>query len=242
MKFRILSDLHLDFHRDGGESLIREISTLDYDVLIVAGDISGGAKLQESLDLLMGYTVSDVVYVPGNHDYYGSSWKETRRVLDSMERIHHRLTVLDQKDVTVDGFHIVGATLWFPYDGPTHWDSALSDFHCILDIRSWIGKYAVEVRSWLDRIVTPESIVVTHHMPHVGSIDPQYASSPLNRFFLHSVGDELVGRPRLWVHGHTHTSADYRVKSCRVVCNPFGYVGHPAEPNSAFRSDFDIEM
>ena len=31
--------------------------------------------------------------------------------------------------------------------------------------------------------------------------------------------------PALWVHGHTHDSADYEFMGTRIVCNPYGYCG-----------------
>jgi len=41
--------------------------------------------------------------------------------------------------------------------------------------------------------------------------------------------------PVLWVHGHTHSSHDYRVGGCRVVCNPRGYQPAPqALPENHF--------
>jgi Icc-related predicted phosphoesterase len=81
--------------------------------------------------------------------------------------------------------------------------------------------------------------VVTHHLPHPRSIDPYFAGSPLNRFFLHDVSNTVeCGEAALWVHGHTHASCDYRVGKTRVVCNPFGYATDGA--NAAFRADYDI--
>ena len=43
-------------------------------------------------------------------------------------------------------------------------------------------------------------------------------------------------QPDLWIHGHTHTSFDYRVGRCRVLCNPRGYrLSHmPVPENQAF--------
>ncbi len=34
-----------------------------------------------------------------------------------------------------------------------------------------------------------------------------------------------MAKATLWVHGHLHASADYRLGDCRVVANPRGYVG-----------------
>jgi len=50
--------------------------------------------------------------------------------------------------------------------------------------------------------------------------------------------------PVLWVHGHTHSSRDYVVGRCRVVCNPRGYALAPrALPeNAAFDPALVIEI
>lgn len=36
---------------------------------------------------------------------------------------------------------------------------------------------------------------------------------------------EVKTRGVEWVHGHSHTAADYDVAGTRVVCNPRGYSG-----------------
>jgi len=42
---------------------------------------------------------------------------------------------------------------------------------------------------------------------------------------------------RLWTHGHTHEDFDYEIGTCRVVCNPRGYVGHePRAQNYQFKT------
>ncbi|MCY1554175.1 hypothetical protein D9M68_907290 [compost metagenome] len=40
---------------------------------------------------------------------------------------------------------------------------------------------------------------------------------------------EFFEVPSLWFHGHTHDSFDYRVGTCRVVCNPRGYQNRHGE-------------
>ena len=68
-------------------------------------------------------------------------------------------------------------------------------------------------------------IVVTHHAPHPASllhgevretIDAAYASD-LTALM------EGEGAPDMWVHGHVHTSRDYRVGRTRIVANPRGH-------------------
>jgi hypothetical protein len=41
--------------------------------------------------------------------------------------------------------------------------------------------------------------------------------------FINELPTSFFEVPSLWVHGHTHTSFDYRLGGCRVLCNPRGY-------------------
>lgn len=83
-------------------------------------------------------------------------------------------------------------------------------------------------RAWLkEKLEEPfagSTVVVTHHAPHRGSLAPQYADSWASGGFVSELDLQWFQIPKLWVHGHIHTSADYRVGDCRVVSNPRGYV------------------
>lgn len=68
------------------------------------------------------------------------------------------------------------------------------------------------------------TVVVTHHGPHPNSVHWRWKGSALNPAFSSDLtGLFWLGKPALWVHGHTHDSFDYRVGDTRVVCNPKGY-------------------
>ena len=47
--------------------------------------------------------------------------------------------------------------------------------------------------------------------------------------------------PALWVHGHIHTSSDYRIGATRVVCNPRGYPDIESGFNASFTVDLPVE-
>jgi hypothetical protein len=83
-------------------------------------------------------------------------------------------------------------------------------------------------RAWLsDRLAAPfagPTVVVTHHAPHRGSLAKRYADDWASGAFVNELPDAFFDVPVLWVHGHTHQRFDYRVRSCRIVCNPRGYV------------------
>ena len=69
-----------------------------------------------------------------------------------------------------------------------------------------------------------KTVVVTHHLPHARSIPPRFTGDLLNAAYASDLSGVIeVGRPALWVHGHTHDSCDYMVGDTRIVCNPRGY-------------------
>jgi 3',5'-cyclic AMP phosphodiesterase CpdA len=72
-------------------------------------------------------------------------------------------------------------------------------------------------------------VVCTHHAPSKGSEHPRYAHDQLmNGAYNSNLDNFIMDRPgiKLWTHGHTHEDFDYMVKSCRVVCNPRGYINY----------------
>lgn len=51
--------------------------------------------------------------------------------------------------------------------------------------------------------------------------------------------DLIEGRgPDLWVHGHVHRHADYRIGRTRIVCNPRGHV----DEETRFLADMVVEV
>jgi hypothetical protein len=95
-------------------------------------------------------------------------------------------------------------------------------------------------RAWLQGVLAEPfagaTVVVTHHGPHRLSLAPQYADDWASGAFISELPDVFFSTPVLWVHGHTHSSLDYRIGNCRVVCNPRGYVNsrYPVPENPRF--------
>jgi hypothetical protein len=72
-------------------------------------------------------------------------------------------------------------------------------------------------------------VVCTHHAPSKSSEHPRYMHDQLMNGAYNSRLDQFImDRPgiKLWTHGHTHEDFDYMIKSCRVVCNPRGYINY----------------
>jgi Icc-related predicted phosphoesterase len=199
----------------------------------VAGDLAAARGLRAALELL-ARRYRHVVYVAGNHDYYHSS-------LPEVEAIRRDLNLagvywLEDEAAEVAGIRFVGCTLWFGWHR-AELECELSDFQVIAGFRDWVHEKNRRSLEFLKREVTPDSVVVTHHLPTLRSITPRYRDSALNCFFVCPEAEEVLRsrQPRLWIHGHTHDSLDYLLGRTRVLCNPLGYVG--VEVNPLFQTD-----
>ncbi|MBH2018490.1 MAG: metallophosphoesterase [Burkholderiales bacterium] len=83
------------------------------------------------------------------------------------------------------------------------------------------------LRAELVRGDPDKTVVVTHHFAHKHSCSPRWSNDPLTAIFGSKLPNEVLLGARLWIHGHTHDSCDYRLgdsrRAVRVVCNPRGY-------------------
>lgn len=233
MRILAVSDLHLEFHEDGGREFLRTLDPQIADVLVVAGDLCVVGMLYGVAKALCG-RFAHVVYVTGNHEYYGSSRDEVHRTLAAIEPDLPGFHWLHETEVVIDGVRFGGTTLWFRDDPQNElYAHMLNDFSAIRDFRRWGYEDNTRAIRFLEERAASCDVVVTHHLPARGSLDPRYAGSPLNRFFLCDVEDVIAdARPHLWIHGHTHASCDYRLGATRVVCNPAGYYGENVDFNS----------
>jgi len=250
MKLNILSDLHL---RQG--DLARPDS--DADVVILAGDI---ARPREAIAWASAFT-KPVLYVAGNHEFYGSSIAETRAALRQLSA-DTCVRVLDDDEVVIDGVRFLGSTLWTDFalfgtgerraqamrDGQRF----LRDFSVIGDSEARFSPeqsarlFAIHARWLAARLADAHdgpTVVITHHAPSPRSVHPRFAGSPLNACFASDI-EYLIdaARVELWIHGHMHDSFDYRVNGTRVVCNPRGYASNGVNENPLFDAGFEVDI
>lgn len=210
--------------RHGGGSFIKTLDPTGIDVLVLAGDIAGHHTIAAALKKFCA-KYKRVVFVPGNHEFYGSDpltvWANIERTAKSLPN----LSVLRyDRVVEVDGLTIIGDTMWFPYDAMNQlYEHAISDFELIKKLAPWVYEENARFLSWLAEAPKAD-VVVTHHVPAEESIASSFRGSQMNRFFLCNVRGWIVqAQPKLWLHGHTHTPLDYKLGETRVLCSPLGY-------------------
>lgn len=253
MKLNVLSDLHLS---TGALAL----PDTDADVVILAGDI---ARPREAFAFAQGFS-KPVVYVMGNHEFYGGSIDGTcaeMRGFCAGSNVH----LLDCNEIVFGNVRFLGATLWTDFrlfdDGTANKNAKAQARQLIRDfnrIRMQASGDAIFTpddsttlfdlhAQWLDRRLGTHhdgpTVVITHHAPTRNSIHPRFAGSLLNACFV-SAAQDLLGKDRvpLWIHGHTHDSFDYVVNGTRVICNPRGYARNGVNENAQFEPDFVVEV
>lgn len=87
------------------------------------------------------------------------------------------------------------------------------------------------------------TVAVTHHAPHRGSLPARYADDWASGAFVNELPNAFFEVPVFWAHGHTHQPFDYRVRACRVLCNPRGYVNWRGRiENQAFKPDLIVDV
>jgi hypothetical protein len=123
--------------------------------------------------------------------------------------------------------------LWTPrLQGIERLEPLLNDFRLIADAPDALDRENEQSMRWLEEVVCPDDIVVSQHLPSPRSTHARHAGSPINCFFVCDIEHLIVARqPRLWIHGHTHESMDYRIGCTRVLCNPYGYEGVETNPS-----------
>jgi Icc-related predicted phosphoesterase len=243
VRLQLLSDLHFEFHADGGRAFVDALDASNVDVLVLAGDIAVGSGIPDAIGMLCAhYARSTVVYVHGNHEYYGCERSTVVAITEELVRKHRNLAWLDAATLTIQGHRFLGGPLWFSRSeiGQRH-RRAIADFSEVPAFESWVYIQNARMLDLLDAELDPGDIVVTHHLPSHRCVAPRFSGSALNAFFVCDV-EELIEhrRPLLWLHGHTHSSVDLRIGETRVLCNPFGYAGW--QINGDFRAQCIVEL
>lgn len=241
MKLQIMSDLHLEF----GHMNMSPVG----DVLVLAGDV-GVVKKPAYLGLVEEWAThfEQVIYVPGNHEYYKGDIDASLTKLFAWANTQSNITVLDNSNIIIDDVLFIGSTLWTYISSPVTamlCQDRMNDYHVIRQMNygkpltvektNLIHIASVEyIQYALKYIMAGKAVVVTHHAPSLQSIHPMYKGDELNAAFATDLEDMMLEYPpNLWIHGHMHHSLDYMVEDTRVICNPRGYVGH------ALNEDFD---
>ncbi len=204
------------------------------DILILAGDIlplkdiSGYGSFLDRLSA--GW--EKVIWVPGNHEFYGldladfeSSFKKNLR--SNVHLVHN-------KRIELRDIQFICTTLWSDITG--HEDDMVRDYQDF-DTIMYGGKKLSAPRymqlhqdslNFLDdtQDVDGQKIVVTHHLPTLVDYPPQYAGSKINSGFATDLSSQIAKiKADYWVYGHHHSNGKvHKQGNTHFVSNQLGYV------------------
>ena len=230
MKIQVISDVHTEFHKDGGKKFWEDMPVTG-DILVIAGDLGTHKYITQNL-VWAGEKFPNVVYVTGNHEYWGAfGYKLVKAAIDAAIVKCPNVHWLFDSAVTIDGQRFIGNTMWFRGDGKAQlFEHSWSDFKRIPQGRRWIYKANTVTRFFLGENLQENDVMVTHHLPCWQSVHPRFVgtrSDWQNEFYVCDMSELILDKkPRLCIHGHTHDHNDYVIGDTRIVSNPYGYQGH----------------
>jgi predicted phosphodiesterase len=249
MKILVLSDLHLEY----GEPLRLPSDLSFDTVVLAGDIHAPGHKAVTWAKRDPAFRGRPVIYVLGNHEFYdremgaerlriaeaaeGSNVHVLQRQAVEIEGVRFLGTTLwtdfacpintpsgpksDAPAAMAEAMRFV-----FDYRAITVTDKAAVGWERWLTPADTLKEHRLDIAwlsSQLNRPSAQPTVVVTHHAPSARSIAEKYADDWVTCAFISDLPHEFFERPVLWVHGHTHTSFDYQLGNCRVVCNPRGY-------------------
>jgi len=248
MKFRVISDLHVDVN----ERYPFELMDNDKNVItLVAGDVSGDPEIDYKW--LHENTNYSGFLVSGNHIVYNDKDKtiqdlqqEERDLFAKSDRWQYMekdYKVFDDEKVI-----IFGATLWTDYEltskDPT-WGMlmakrSINDYRfglmkdenneivgllpqwCLDEHKKTLEKLDNVCKEYPDYSI----IVLTHHCPSGKSIPKEYLNYGNNSAYASDLNGFILNHKNIkaWVCGHVHQPHKYQIGQCQVFSNPMGYV------------------
>lgn len=262
MKVQILSDLHLE----GARAPFLENFEPTGDVLILAGDVTNA----KSMDLLKTY-FSDIkipiVYILGNHEYYGGSYYDSpKNYAEYLKDNVPNITLLNDSFVDIQGVRFLGSTYWSNISPLEEYDTDryISDFKSYYnrdqELHPLVAGLTVNKHreahlnstGFLKHAMSEardkgieKTVIVTHFPPSYRAQEERFKLSGLSSYFYNN-DDDLVEllNPSLWVYGHTHGNLRFKIGDVPVECNQYGYTGKngPEPCRTLFNPNYCVEV
>ena len=248
MKLYILSDIHVEFEPF-------EPPDVDADVVILAGDIH--VKNKGFFWAKERFPDKPVIYVLGNHEYYGEALPKHLIKLKEQAK-GTNIKIVENEHLKIEDVNFLCCTLWSDFSlfgdpriAGHEAAKMMTDYQKIRVSTTYRKLRPVDTAGihhksihWLKEEIPKyrdnKLIIVTHHAPSMLSV-PEHDRDDILSAAYASHLDDLVAESgaKLWIHGHLHTQNDYMIGETRVLCNSRGY---PDEPNNEFIPDFVVEV
>ena len=233
MKVFPLSDIHLEAHYQSFDRYRGEA-----DIVVCAGDMHTRARGPKALRAIFDH--QEILYTPGNHEYYGESIQHQDELL-RQECQEYGIHFLQRNTVEIGGITFAGCTLWTDFllygenrqvEAIAETQKCLRDYHVIYadhkKMQIITPADTIEIHkkdvAWLQEKIESQQegplIVMTHHGPSFKNVHPSYTEDIVSAGFASNL-DELVKRSgaKYWFSGHSHCSQHFRIGGTTVMQN-----------------------
>ena len=259
-KIHIISDIHLESNRNYTHE------QPECDLILMSGDLHPGGGYSTGIKWLAKTFNKPVVYIAGNHEYY--TYPFTMNEVDDSIKIYidrektNKIHFLQNDVFSFNNLRIIGSTLWTNFDlcgtpkeSMAYAERRMNDYFSssyntkgvFLTPEDTKNEHDMAIEFLVEELSKPfkgKTIVMTHHCPHPKSIHEKYSNDKLNPAFASDLSNIIEKmEPQYWIHGHTHSSFDYKIFNTRVICNPLGYgVDSDRSENPNFIKDLVIDV
>ena len=232
-----IADMHIESYWQSLQSYRGEA-----DVVVAAGDIH--TKSMGPAELRRIFAEQEIVYISGNHEYYGSSIEEEDKHLRE-ESQKHGIHFLQCDSVEIDGIIFCGCTLWTDFllfgvereaDARFEVGRYLRDYHVIKAAPRSRRRLSTlqtmklhrQHRAWLaDKFVEHQGkplVVATNHGPSFKCIHPGYQEDLSSAGFASNLDDLVeLSNAKHWICGHSHIGQHFKIGHTTVWQNSMGY-------------------
>lgn len=204
-----------------------------------------------------------VLMIAGNHEHYDGVFNSTAATIRACLP---SVTMLDDESMEIGGVAFFGTTLWSDFEGrsPVAMEAArkgmgeyffckireaaadgseqLSRLRPAVTLAAHEASVAALQGHLMQRQGLP-TVVISHHAPSRKGLNALHMGNGLDGAYASALDGLLAGLESVpvWVHGHTHVVAEYRIGKCRVVANCRGFGGR-AGTARGFRPDRSFEI
>lgn len=236
MRLKIFSDIHNEIRRakNKPEFLIPEHENDKETVLILAGDIDHIKKTKQYAEKYSD-KFKAVIFVAGNHEYYGQHvQKDEHHGYSEKENVHF----LNNSTVIIDGVRFIGGTLWTNIDtSPNDYNfirNTISDYKYIRygtnysrlkinDVLFEHHKTKDFFKKELKKEFDGKTVVISHHPPTLENISYR-ENDPADYTYFSTDLEEIINKPDIWINGHDHRFLDETRNGTRYIVNAVGYI------------------
>lgn len=236
MTFQYASDLHLEFpeNRDWLRTHPLEPSA---DVLLLAGDVLPLHLVPKHRKLLneIAQPFKEVIWIPGNHEYYGNSIPSEGDDLDLQPLAKWR--IVNNRSVVIGTARILCTTLWTAISqlNETYMRHSMNDYLQIrhgekLLLPAHTTRLHQRSVTWLKAELTKPfdgpTVVMTHHVPTMMHYPERFKGDALNEAFAVELHDLIHASDiHTWIYGHHHHNTPaFTIGGTYMRTNQVGYV------------------